>query len=330
MATLAAGLMLAATPAVAADKPVLTVYTYESFASEWGPGPAVKERFEKVCDCTLQWVAADDAGAMLTRLKLEGAGSKADVVVGLDTSLAEDARRTGLFAPSGIDTGTLDLPVPWSDDTFVPFDWGWFAFVYDSEKLKNPPASFADLAAPGATPRIVIQDPRTSTPGLGLLLWVQQVEGDKADAMWQALKPKIVTVTKGWSEAYGLFLKGEADMVLSYQTSPAYHIVNDKTDRYKAALFREGHLVQIEVSAVTKASRQPELARRFLAFTLSPEFQSVLPETNWMYPARLPADQLPAVFRDLPRPDKTLFADPADVAAHRRSWIDGWLTALGQ
>jgi ABC-type thiamine transport system substrate-binding protein len=32
--------------------------------------------------------------------------------------------------------------------------------------------------------------------------------------------PKTVTVTKGWSEAYGMFLDGEADMVLSYTTSP--------------------------------------------------------------------------------------------------------------
>lgn len=39
---------------------------------------------------------------------------------------------------------------------------------------------------------------------------------------------KTVTVTKGWSEAYGLFLKGESDLVLSYTTSPAYHIIAEK------------------------------------------------------------------------------------------------------
>jgi hypothetical protein len=36
---------------------------------------------------------------------------------------------------------------------------------------------------------------------------------------------QTVTVTKGWSEAYGLFLKGESDLVLSYTTSPAYHMI---------------------------------------------------------------------------------------------------------
>mgnify|MGYP005985090905 CR=1 FL=1 len=37
-------LALFALPAFA--KPQLTVYTYDSFAAEWGPGPAVKKAFE--------------------------------------------------------------------------------------------------------------------------------------------------------------------------------------------------------------------------------------------------------------------------------------------
>ena len=30
------------------------------------------------------------------------------------------------------------LPIAWSDDTFIPFDWGYLAFVYDSNKLAKP------------------------------------------------------------------------------------------------------------------------------------------------------------------------------------------------
>lgn len=331
--TLALGAFASALPlageAAAAEKPTLTVYTYDSFAAEWGPGPIVKKRFEETCGCTLEWVAIEDAGAMLTRLKLEGASTKADVVLGLDTNMADEARKTGLFAPSGLAVSGLDLPVRWTDDTFVPFDWGWFAFVYDSEKLKNPPKSFADLTGPNA-PSLVIEDPRTSSPGLGLLLWVRAIYGDKADDVWKQLKPKIVTVTKGWSEAYGLFLKGEADMVLSYQTSPAYHISADKTDKYKAAIFPEGHVLQVETAALVASSRQPDLAKCFLAFMLTPAFQSAIPETNWMYPAKLPEGGLPASFKDLPKPTKSFLPDPAEVAAKRRAWLDGWLTAMGQ
>ncbi len=66
-----------------------------------------------------------------------------------------------------------------------------------------------------------------------------------------------MTVTKGWSEAYGLFLKGESDLVLSYTTSPAYHIIEEKKDNYAAANFSEGHYLQVEVAARTVASKQP-------------------------------------------------------------------------
>ena len=43
---LALGLATFATTAVAQDKPVLTVLTYDSFTAEWGPGPAVAKAFE--------------------------------------------------------------------------------------------------------------------------------------------------------------------------------------------------------------------------------------------------------------------------------------------
>ncbi len=47
--TLFAGLFLAS--AAVADTPVLTVYTYDSFISDWGPGPAVEAAFEATCGC---------------------------------------------------------------------------------------------------------------------------------------------------------------------------------------------------------------------------------------------------------------------------------------
>jgi thiamine transport system substrate-binding protein len=149
-------------------------------------------------------------------------------VLGLDNNLLEAATQTKLFAKSGVANDTVNVPGGWKNDTFVPFDYGYFAFVYDKNKLKNPPKSLKELVESDQKWRVIYQDPRTSTPGLGLLLWMQKVYGDKAPEAWQKLAAKTVTVTKGWSEAYGLFLKGESDLVLSYTTSPAYHIIAEK------------------------------------------------------------------------------------------------------
>ncbi len=64
--------------------------------------------------------------------------------------------------------------------------------------------------------------------------------------------------------------------MLSYTTSPAYHMIEEKKDNYAAASFAEGHYLQVEVAARTAASKQPELAEKFLKFMVSPR----LPERH--------------------------------------------------
>jgi thiamine transport system substrate-binding protein len=308
-----------------ADTPELTVYTYDSFVSDWGPGPAVEKAFEEVCGCDLKLVGAGDGAALLARVKLEGARSEADIVLGLDTNLTAAAAETGLFAPSGV-RAEYALPVSWEDPLFVPYDWGYFAFVHNADAAA--PTDFKALAA--SDKKIVIQDPRSSTPGLGLLLWVKAAYGDEAPAIWDGLADNVVTVTKGWSEAYGMFLEGEADMVLSYTTSPAYHLIAEEDSSKAAASFDEGHYMQVEVAGKLAASDQPELADQFLQFMVSDAFQSIIPTTNWMYPAVTPAAGLPAGFETLVTPEESLLLPAADAAAVRDTALNEWLTALSR
>lgn len=321
-------LFLLSAAAVAADKPTLTVYTYDSFAADWGPGPAIKKAFEAECNCQLTFVALEDGVSLLNRLRMEGKNSQADVILGLDNNLVQAAEQTGLFVPSQVDTSKLTLPEKWQNKTFVPYDYGYFAFVYDKNKLKNPPKSLQELVDSKEPWKVIYQDPRTSTPGLGLMLWMQKVYGDKAPQAWQQLAKKTVTVTKGWSEAYGLFLKGEGDLVLSYTTSPAYHLIEEKKSHYAAADFSEGHYLQVEVAGVVASSKQPELAQRFMQFMVTPAFQNHIPTGNWMYPV-IKMD-LPAGFDTLTVPQKALQFDAKDVADNRGKWIQAWQSAVSR
>ncbi|CAM3227666.1 thiamin transport protein (ABC superfamily, peri_bind) [Xenorhabdus nematophila ATCC 19061] len=312
----------------AQTKPTLTVYTYDSFASEWGPGPAIKKAFEAECRCELKLVALEDGVSLLNRLRMEGKKTSADIVLGLDNNLIQAAQQTGLFTPSHLDTSKLKLPVAWNNTTFIPYDYGYFAFIYNKNTLPHPPRNMDELINGNQNWKIIYQDPRTSTPGLGLLLWMQKLYGDKAAQEWQKAAKKTLTVTKGWSEAYGLFLKGEGDMVLSYTTSPGYHIMSEKKDNYAAAVFQEGHYLQIEVAAQLASSKQPELAQKFMNFMISPAFQQVIPTTQWMYPViDMP---LPDVFRQLPIPEKSLQFNADDVAKHRTKWIRTWQNAVSR
>ena len=320
--------MAMVSPALARE--TLTIYTYESFTAEWGPGPQVEKAFEAECGCDINFVSVADGVALLNRVKLEGVSTKAEIVLGLDTNLTAEARATGLFAPAGIDAKNLTIPGGWSDDIFVPFDYGYFSVVYDTEKLKTPPASLKDLVEGDPNQKIVIEDPRTSTPGLGLVLWVKAVYGDKAPEAWAKLKDRVLTVTPGWSEAYGLFTKGEAPMVLSYTTSPAYHIIAESTERYQAASFSDGHFLQVEVAAMTVNGAKNKLAKQFLEFMTGPTFQDVIPETNWMLPAGKTDKPLDPAFDRMVKPVKTLSFTPEDIAANRKAWVDEWLAAMSR
>ena len=332
LAAVSISVSIAAAPVLAGDtaKKELTVYTYDSFVSDWGMGPLIKPTFEEQCGCTLNLVGMDDAVAMLQRLKLEGASTKADLVLGLDLNLVDDAKKSGLFTSHSVDTSTLEMPIDWQDDTFVPFDYGYFAFVYNTELMPNPPKSLDELVNAGPELKIIIQDPRSSTPGLGLVLWMKSVYGDQADAAWAKLSDNILTTTKGWSEAYfSLFLAGEAPMVLSYSTSPAYHMAVEGTEQYQAAAFEEGHYLQVEVAAKLKTSKNPELADDFLNFMVSEGFQKHLPLSNVMYPVNTPAD-MPEAYGKLIKPTQVLQLDTAQINQNRKQWVSDWLNVMTQ
>lgn len=318
----ALALLLMTTPVAAQDR-VLTVYAEDYIASEWGPGPAIKSGFEAFCDCELRFVTGD----ILPRLLMEGEGTQADVVFGLNTDVLARARASGLFAPHGQDTSDMSLPIAWDDPIFLPYNWGETAFVYDETRLANPPASFAELLE-AEDIRIVIQDPRSSISGLALLFWVKHIYGDEAPEAWARLAPKMLTVTRGWSESYGMFTSGEADMVLSYTTSPAYHIAAEDDPTKKAAIFPEGHYFMTEVAGQLAGTDQPELAQAFMDWIMTPEFQAKIPLANWSLPAALPQDQWPQVMRDLPRPELTLFYSEDEAEALRQPALDEWLRAF--
>jgi len=174
--------------------------------------------------------------------------------------------------------------------------------------------------------RIVIQDPRTSTPGLGLLTWMKIIYGNQAEEKWKKLNKKIVSVTKGWTDAYyNIFMAEEADMVLSYTTSPAAHIMYENNYNYSAINFTEGNYISIEFAGMLKTTKNVSLANKFLKFILSEDFQSVIPSTNIMYPV-IEINNLPDAYNFLDIP-KALQLDPNFINSNKEEWIEEWLNA---
>ena len=305
----------------------LTIYTYDSFVSEWGPGPIIEKIFEEKHNADVEFVAVDSAATLLNKVILEGDTSKVDIVLGLDMNLFDLAEQSGLFTTHNINdiNNLINLPLKWESNKFVPYNYGYFSFVYNEANLATPPKSMDELIN-STNARIVIQDPRTSTPGLGLLTWMKALYGDKAGDEWKKLNKKIISVTKGWTDAYyNFFMAGEADMVLSYTTSPAAHIMFEERYDILATTFEEGNYITIEFAGILNNSQNKDLANKFLNFMLSQEFQSVIPSTNIMYPVTNIKD-LPEAFDKLDVPN-FIQMDPKEINKNKEKWIDEWLNA---
>ena len=292
----------------------LVIWTYDSFVSEWGPGPEVTRVFEEKTGIRITWVSHRGAGSVVSRLLMEGENAGADIILGVDQNLAFRLEGSPLiepYRPRGAEKILNEL-ILYPDFRLIPMDYSFFAIVYDSEAIPNPPRSLEDLTHPRFARSLILIDPRTSSPGLGFFGWVRSVYGDGWQDYWRRLQPSILTITEGWSSAYGLFTRGEAPMVLSYTSSPGSHLEFEQTERFQAAIFPEGHSMQIQAAALLRNAANKENAQIFLDFMITPYFQNIIPLTNWMYPViDIP---LPESFRINPKSDRPIMNRPVTEA----------------
>jgi thiamine transport system substrate-binding protein len=305
------------------------VLTYESLVGEGALGPELRSRFEKKCGCRVQFEVAGDATQMLSKLQMERVRGKprTQVALGIDQTLWSEARA---------------LALPWMpkakwvhqvSEGFVPFDFGVMALMWNPTwkgfqgKKVEPPRSWKDLARPEWSKRFVLQDPRTSTPGLGWVMGAGEVFGAQATQYFHELRGQWLTLAPGWSASYGLFLKEQAPLVWSYTTSQAYHRKNEPLSKYEAVLFDEGNPLQIEGALVVKDAVQDsaarQLAQSFVEFLVSSEVQALIPERQWMFPA-VEGVTLPLEFKTLPVPKKILKLPARSVRDVIRNW-EKWI-----
>ncbi len=293
----------------------VVVYTYDSFISEWGPGPELEKMFEEKTGLKLTFVDCGDGVQVLSRAILEKADVQADIILGLDNNISKKAIDAGILTPyKPVDADKLidaDVCKQLSDDfSLTPFDYSHFAMIYDTTSDVPCPTSLEDLTNPVYEKKIILMDPRTSTPGLGFVAWTVAAYGDKVEDYWKALKPNILTMAPGWSAGYGLFKKGEAPLVISYTTSPASHVEYDDDDTKIAAVFEAGHSIQVEGAGILKGAPNKKGAQLFMDFLISDEAQATLPLTQWMNPANKNVDLPESYKKAAPIPAVTLSADP--------------------
>jgi thiamine transport system substrate-binding protein len=309
----------------AQDKEELVIYAYDSFIS-WGLAEATMHKFEEANNCKITLVGAGDAGQVLNKVILEKDNPQADIIVGIDNNYLAKALKHEILEPyisKNSEVVPKDLILDPSGH-LTPFEYGFIAFVYDSEKITEPPKSLKDLTDPKWKEKIILEDPRTSSPGVSFLLWTIAAFGeDHYLDYWKQLKPSILTITDGWDSAYGMFTSGEAPIVLSYATSPAYHVEVEKSTRYLAAPMEEGFYRQIEGMGIVKGAKHRASAEKFIDFMLTVEFQKEIPLTQWVFPIN-PNVQLPESFQYAAKSEKFLTIAPELIDQNYDKWLKAW------
>lgn len=291
---------------------ILTVYAYDTFCGDWGAASAVIPAFEEATGIKVNLVSAGAAIEVINKVRLEGERTQCDVILGISDDIADKAY--DLLEPYDspyIDTVEERLLFD-PQNRLIPYDYGSFAFVYDTESGIEIPTCLMDLTKDEYKDKVILIDPRTSSVGTGLLMWTYNALGDNWVQWWKTMSRNALTTASGWSSGYGLFTEGEAPLVISYTTSPVYHVMWEETTRYQALLFSDGHEATIEAAGIVKGTKHREEARAFIDFLLTAA-QIDLANANSMYPVN-GSIELPAAYDYAPVPEK-IFTGSSELAS---------------
>lgn len=310
--------------AVTRDGSVLKVYASESFFAKWGPGPILKEAFEKQTGQKITFIGMSDPSLTFQKMNFDGNSAIGDVVIGLDQFdliRTADKIKWKKIESEMDQNSSAQLPTFGNLENFLPYDWSPITFVSRSDlklKIKN----LDDLFNPELKNKIALEDPRTSSPGLQFLVWVMQTRSEsEAVSFLKKMNQQAHSFSPGWSAAYGLFTNKQADLVLSYATSPIYHLIEEQNSNYKSIEVTEGHPVQVEFVGVPETCQNCEAAIKFAQFMQTPESQKIIMSKNYMLPIYKPSKEATAF--DTIKIYKLLSA-PAPTKEEIQRWLNLW------
>jgi thiamine transport system substrate-binding protein len=295
--------------------------------------------FERETGIAVEVFKAGDGGEIVNKAILAGDAPLADVLFGVDNTFLNRALENDLFLPYESplraqlrDDLELDptfgaLPVDYGD-ICLNYDVGWFA-----DSGLEPPDELADLADPAYAGLTVVQNPATSTPGLGFLLATIDTFGESGYLdYWRQLVDNDVLVVDGWEQAYYSYFtaasEGDRPIVVSYASSPVaevYFAEQPPAEAPTAAVVGDGACFrQVEFVGILRGTQREEAARQLIDFILGQRFQEDIPLKMFVYPANETA-ALPEVFQQHSHtPTAPARLEPAQIAANREKWIGEW------
>jgi thiamine transport system substrate-binding protein len=313
-----------------ADSKDVVLVTHDSFVL---PKKLIAQ-FEQQSGYHLVVHAAGDGGTLTNKLVLTQGSPTGDVAFGVDNTFASRALDADVFARSDVTLppGAQQYVVPGDDGRLAPIDngsvcvnidTGWFA-----DHHVAPPRSLDDLVDPAYDGLIAVPGATTSSTGLAFLLGTIGKYGDGWSSWWQRLVDNGATIAEGWTQAYESDFtqgggNGKDPIVVSYDSSPAFTVPKGSTTSTTKALL-DTCFRQVEYAGVLTGAADPDGAKAFVEFLLSPAVQRALPDSMYVFPVRQGTPLPSAWSRFAIQPPHPYAVSPADISAHRDGWLREW------
>jgi thiamine transport system substrate-binding protein len=273
---------------------------------------ALIQEFKEESGFDLSIVRAGDVGEMTGKLILSKDSPIADVVFGIDNTFANVATSNGIISGD-----------------FVAVDFADICFNIDINYFKDNnlaiPSDWRNLVQPEYKDLTVIENPNTSSTGLGFLVSTFAAFASETETLswWRAFKANGVKVAGTWEDAYYLDFSGSAGkgnypIVLSYSSSPADEV--DENGRAKTLAIRKDCFRQTEYVAALSNSKQIAGAQALIKFMLGKSFQESLPSAMYVYPIDNSV-VIPESWSLRAPAALTTIGGDLDIAKNRASWL---------
>lgn len=310
---------LSACSSEAASPKALTLVAYDSFT----PPEGAFDAFTADTGITVDIALSGDTGEMVAKAALTSGNPEGDVMWGVDNTLISRANESDVF-----------------DGTPVEVDFGDVCVNYDIAALEqlglDAPVSLEDLASPDYRSLLVVENASTSSPGLAFLLATVAAFDEGWPDYWQRLVDNDVLVVDSWDDAYyTAFTRygGDRPLVVSYSTSPPAEVIFADPPLPTGAPAPTGVAVetcfrQTEYAGVLRGTKYPSQARQLVEYLAGPEFQKMLPESLFVYPANRTVALPDSFVQFAPTIDNSWTISPEDIAANRQAWTEKWMSIV--
>lgn len=278
-----------------------------------------------------------DAGELVAKVALTSGNPEGDVLWGVDNTLLTRLVEAEAFDPYQSQVAPIDASLIESGQGLVtPVDFGFVCVNYDVAAFDalglEPPLNLEDLARPDYRDMLVVPDAATSSPGFAFVLATVSAFPDTWTEYWKKLLDNNVAIAGGWTDAYYTqFTRhgGDRPLVVSYSTSPPAEVILSDPPLASDApaptgVIEDTCFEQIEFAGVLRGSDNSDAARALVDFLVSREFQELLPENLFVYPANQDA-ALPESFIRHAEPVREPWTLSSEEIARRRIEIlDEW------